>query len=197
MPLRILLLLGAALSSSAFAGFADKQPQRPAHWAQSVKEDANLYRVDGNFYRSEQLTAEDVPAVQALGIKSVVNLRYFDRDDNEGILAASGIRLLNMPLMTWRIKPRQIAEILYLIEQQQQQGPVLVHCYHGADRTGLISAMYRIVYHGWDVAEARREMQQGGFGYHSIWKNIDRMLNEQTVAQVKTELARLKQGRQP
>ncbi len=187
------LLLCTAFSGQVCAGFVDKHPVRPSHWATPVKKDANLYQVDEKFYRSEQLTAEDVPAVHELGIKSVINLRYFDRNDNEAILADSGILLLNKPLLTWRIRPGQIAEILYLIEQQQQQGPVLVHCYHGADRTGLISAMYRIVYHGWDIAEAKREMQQGSFGYHSIWKNIDRLLNEQTITEVKAELSRLKQ----
>ena len=132
------LILAAALSANVCAENAADMPMK---WATPVKQDANLYRLDDKLYRSEQLTRSDAAAVQSLGIKSVINLRFFDRDDNETALSGSGIALFNKPLLTWRIKPKHIAETLYLIEQRQKQGPVLIHCYHGADRTGLISGM--------------------------------------------------------
>jgi len=47
-----------------------------------------------------------------------------------------------------------------------------LHCQHGADRTGLITALYRIVYQGWSKDQALEEMLQGGFGYHAVWGNI-------------------------
>ncbi|MEN1377800.1 tyrosine phosphatase TpbA, partial [Pseudomonas aeruginosa] len=43
-------------------------------------------------------------------------------------------------------------------------GPVLMHCKHGNNRTGLFAAMYRIVVQGWDKQAALEEMQRGGFG---------------------------------
>ena len=161
------LILAAALSANVCAENAADMPMK---WATPVKQDANLYRLDDKLYRSEQLTRSDAAAVQSLGIKSVINLRFFDRDDNETALSGSGIALFNKPLLTWRIKPKHIAETLYLIEQRQKQGPVLIHCYHGADRTGLISGMYRVIYQNWPIEEAKREMQQGPYGYHSIWR---------------------------
>ena len=63
-----------------------------------------------------------------------------------------------------------MADILWQIKQHQKNGAVLVHCYHGADRTGLIVASYRVIYQHWDLNEAKREMQQGPYGYHSVWK---------------------------
>ena len=57
----------------------------------------------------------------------------------------------------------------------------LVHCYHGADRTGLIVASYRVIYQNWDLNEAKREMQQGPYGYHSVWKNIDNFFNDKKI----------------
>ena len=114
-------------------------------WATPVKHDANLYRIDDKLYRSEQPVAEDGEAIVKLGIQSVINLRFFDRNDDDH-LKAYGLTLLNRPLLSWSIKPKEIAEILYLIEKQQQNGAVLIHCYHGADRTGLIAGMYRIIY---------------------------------------------------
>lgn len=186
------LLLAVSLTACTRPHVQAAADSERAAWAVPVKRDANLYRVDNRLYRSEQLTAADSDAVRRLGIKSVVNLRFFDRNDNETALAGSGIRLLNRPLLTWRIRPKDIAETLYLIERQQKNGAVLVHCYHGADRTGLIAGMYRIVYQGWTAEAAKREMQQGPYGYHSIWKNIGNLFSDENVAEVKAHLARLR-----
>ena len=161
-------------------------------WATPVKPEANLYRVDDKLYRSEQPVRDDAALIKKLGIKTVINLRYFDRNDNDTALAGHGLALLNKPLLAWRVTPRQIAETLYLIEQRQTHGAVLIHCYHGADRTGLISGMYRIIYQGWTVADAKEEMLHGPYGYHSIWRNLGKLFTEDKVRQVKAELAKLK-----
>lgn len=155
---------------------------------------ANLYQIDKNFYRSEQLVKGDIEIIQNLKIASVINLRFFNRDEDEKILKNMNIALINQPLLTWHIKPKDIAQVLYTIEQQQKKGAVLIHCYHGADRTGLISGMYRIIFQNWSIADAKKEMQEGPFGYHSIWKNIDRLFTEEKVEQVKQELAKLRKS---
>ncbi|WP_298945646.1 tyrosine-protein phosphatase [uncultured Campylobacter sp.] len=31
------------------------------------------------------------------------------------------------------------------MRERQKEGAVLVHCYHGADRTGIVVAMYRVI----------------------------------------------------
>ncbi len=161
-------------------------------WAVPVKAEANLYRVDDKLYRSEQPVRDDAALIKKLGIKTVINLRYFDRRGDEKALAGSGIALFNQPLLTWRIRPKDIAATLYLIERQQQYGAVLVHCYHGADRTGLMVAMYRIVYQHWPVAEAKREMLQGPYGYHSIWVNLERLFSAEDIAQIRERLSQLR-----
>jgi tyrosine-protein phosphatase SIW14 len=47
--------------------------------------------------------------------------------------------------------------------------PVLVHCWHGSDRTGSVVAAYRIVFQNWTPAAALDELRHGGFGYHEKW----------------------------
>ena len=184
----ILIILGISNKHDTFAMQAEQK-----QWARPIKPDANLYYVDNLLYRSEQLIADDVATVEQLGIKSVINLRFFNRKDNESILTGRGIDLLNQPLLTWHIKPEDIAKVLYIIKQQQRKGAVLVHCYHGADRTGLIIGMYRIIYQGWLIEVAKKEMQQGNFGYHSIWKNLDNLFTEENVDKVKQHLTVLEQ----
>ena len=176
------LLLALMLSACAQPQAQVQAPPagQPA-WAEQVSKAANLYRVDDKLYRSEQLVSEDVALLQSLNVKSVVNLRYFNRSGDRKVLADRGIALFNRPLLTWRITPKQVAETLYLIEQQQAEGPVLIHCYHGADRTGLISGMYRIIY----------QMRHGPYGFHSIWRNIEDLFSEENVRQVRTHLQQL------
>ena len=178
----------ACLSAPPDNGGKAFQPER---WATPIKHDANLYRIDDKLYRSEQPVAEDGEAIVKLGIQSVINLGFFDRNDDD-YLKAYGLTLLNRPLLSWSIKPKEIAEILYLIEKQQQNGAVLIHYYHGADRTGLIAGMYRIIYQGWTAEEAKAEMQHGPYAYHSIWKNIANLFTEEKVKQVKTHLEALR-----
>ena len=186
-----LLASGLPIACSSAPPDSGSKAVRSERWAMPVKHDANLYRIDDKLYRSEQPVAEDGEAIVKLGIQSVINLRFFDRNDDDH-LKAYGLTLLNRPLLSWSIKPKEIAEILYLIEKQQQNGAVLIHCYHGADRTGLIAGMYRIIYQGWPVEEAKAEMQHGPYGYHSIWKNIAKLFTEEKVKQVKTHLKALR-----
>lgn len=161
-------------------------------WAKPVEQSVNLFQVTPTLFRSEQLTAKDEVLLQQNNIKTIINLRFFDRNDDQEELSNLPLNLINHPLKSWHIKPKQIAAVLYEIEQAQQQGGVLVHCYHGADRTGLIIGMYRIVNQGWSIEEAKREMVEGPYGFHTIWRNIPKMYNQDTVSQVRLELERLR-----
>ena len=127
-----------------------------------VNAEANLYKVDELLYRSEQLVSEDKAVIKRIPIKSIINLRYFTRSGDRKLFAPSeGVKLINHPLLTWRIKAPEIAQTLKLIRQHQQEGSVLIHCYHGADRTGIMVAMYRIIYQNWSIKDAKHEMLNG------------------------------------
>lgn len=193
---RLVVSVGLLIFSSISQANTVSFTPRPSIWATPINAKANLYQVTPQLYRSEQLLASDVNLLEANHIDTIVNLRFFDRDDDSERLANQGFKLVNFPLLTWSIKPKQLAKILIVIEDEQAQGKtVLVHCYHGADRTGVTIAMYRIIHQGWTVEQAKAEMVQGGYGYHAIWKNINDLLTEQKVAQVKTAYAMLKKDR--
>ena len=159
------------------------------HKATLIHADANLYKVDSLLYRSEQLVTEDKAIIKNIPIKSIVNLRYFTRSGDKKIFNASdNIKLINHPLLTWRIKAPEIAQTLKIIREHQKQGAVLIHCYHGADRTGIMVAMYRIIYHNWTIEQAKKEMLNGPYGYHSVWKNLEALFTESTVKEVRKHL---------
>ena len=76
-----------------------------------------------------------------------------------------------MKILTWDIDDEHVVEVMRLL-RNPDNGPYLIHCQHGADRTGLMSAMYRILEQDWSVDDALAELTGGGYGYHSIWSNI-------------------------
>ena len=51
--------------------------------------------------------------------------------------------------------------------------------------------MYRIIYQGWTVEQAKNEMRHGPYGFHSIWRNIEDLFSEENVRQVRTHLQQL------
>lgn len=184
------LLMAASLSACISTTPLDAHV-RPQHWASVVNKQTNLYQVSPQLYRSEQPLKADTAALQQLNIKTVVNLRARNKDAVE--LAESNMKLVHVPINTWSISSEQLAQALWQIEQAKPQGNVLLHCYHGSDRTGLVTAMYRIIYQNWPIADAQREMKYGGFGFHPVWVNIDQFFTAEKVTQIQQLISRYRE----
>ncbi len=166
----LLVCSGLLLGAAAGAGWAAEVERRPTEWAQPVQVEGlpNLHRVSGKLYRSAQPTAEGMRAAERLGIRTVVSLRSGQRD--APLALGTDLLLRHVPMRAW--DPHFPAAVAALSAIAVSPGPVLVHCWHGADRTGMVVALYRMLEQGWTREAAIREMLEGGYGYHSIWKDI-------------------------
>jgi protein tyrosine/serine phosphatase len=172
-------------------GLRRRRSARPAEaagvrdpgWAQPIAGSRNLFRVMPNLYRSAHAVTEDLPLLRQLGVRTVISFRFFHADPPA--LAAAGIRLVRVPMNTWRIGDPAVHRALREIEAAQARGVVLIHCQHGADRTGLMTAMVRMVHQGRSRAEAIDELVNGGYGFHRIWGNIVRYLEQVDIASMK------------
>lgn len=171
------------LSSAVLA-----QETRPAKWAKAVasKNVENFFAVDEGLYRSAQPNHAAMLELEKMGIKTVLNLRNF-HDDKEEAQGAK-LELVAVPINTWQITDDDVIKALRIIKDKSRR-PLLVHCQHGADRTGTIIAIYRIVVQGWSKEDALKELIEGGFGYHSIWTNIPRYINAADIEQIKKKVA--------
>jgi protein tyrosine/serine phosphatase len=151
---------------------------RPVHWAQSVPGVTveNLHRVTPVFYRSAQFSQDYVAQLQKLGIKTVISFRAFNSDDK--LLMGSGIGIARIPINTWDIDDDEVVQALKALRQAEREEPFLIYCQHGADRTGLISALYLVLYQGWSKEQALDEVKEDGYGFHSLWRNIPRYMND-------------------
>ena len=60
-------------------------------------------------------------------------------------------------------RPKVIDDFLKLCDDPANY-PILIHCMAGLHRTGILTAVYRMEYEGWSVADAVRELRANGFG---------------------------------
>jgi len=160
--------------------------ERKPSWAELVDKDINLYRVAPTLYRSAQFNKTQIIELERLGIRTSIDLRKFHSDSDE--LKGSSIKEVRVSTNTWSIGDKTVIAALIAIRQSETTGPVVLHCQHGADRTGLVMAMYRIVYQGWTKDAALDELLHGGYGYHSIWKNIPEYVKHADVEKIKNSV---------
>lgn len=125
----------------------------------------NLYQVTPTLYRSEQPNKSGMKELEKLGIKTVLNLRNRFRDKTE--VKGTGLILKRIKINSWNISTATIIESLKIIEQAEK--PILIHCLHGSDRTGIVIAAYRMMYEGWSKDAAIGEFMEPRFGYHQTW----------------------------
>jgi protein tyrosine phosphatase (PTP) superfamily phosphohydrolase (DUF442 family) len=116
----------------------------------------------GQMYRSAQLNAATLTRiVQQNGIKSILNLRGPAMDDWYGIETntAQQLGVVHYDYLMYaghEATDDQMEQILTTIEHAPK--PMLIHCKSGADRTGLVGALYLYACEGKSPATATREL---------------------------------------
>ncbi|VVS94764.1 dual specificity protein phosphatase family protein [Desulfoluna spongiiphila] len=182
--MRIMITLAMCLVMGATA-YGGEEP-RPRAWAvpMSMEGVPNLHRLDEGVYRSAQPSALGMKNLESWGIKTVINLRLFHSDTDEA--RGTGLRLVRVPMKTWA--PDEIKVTRFFSELMDPSNrPVLFHCWHGADRTGVMGALYRVVVQGWTKEEAIDEMVHGGYGFHPIWFHLPGWVRDMDVDVLKKE----------
>jgi protein tyrosine/serine phosphatase len=163
------------------------EPTRPETWARPVELEGapNLHRVSDDLYRSAQPTAEGMKALKKMGIRTIVSLRYFRSDRDE--IGTTALDYVRIPIQAFRMKDDHIIRFLNVVLDTGKT-PVLVHCKHGADRTGTACAAYRMIVQGWTREEAIREMKKGEYGFHKIFGNVIKYLEELDVEKMRKKV---------
>ena len=165
-------------------GAETSSTDRPAHWAKPVWMEGvpNFHKVSDTLYRSAQPSAEGLRKVRVMEIETIVNLRSFHSDRDE--IGEAGLAYEHIHMKAWHPEEEDAVRFLQIVTNPKRS-PVLVHCQHGADRTGTMCALYRIAVQGWSKEEALREMMEGGFGFHGIWDNLIQWINGVDIDRIK------------
>lgn len=139
----------------------------------------NITRVAPMLYRSPRPTREQLAAwIMTYGLGAVLNLEgdapdavskektdCFSLNIDESFIAMSGIQ---------RPSANALREaVAFIMANQTTKTPILVHCLHGVDRTGMVCAAYRIMTQGWTVEQAWAEALRFGLHWYLYfwWKS--------------------------
>jgi tyrosine-protein phosphatase SIW14 len=131
----------------------------------------------GVLYRSGQLTPTGLGTLlRVYGIKTVVTLRgvrdpsrpYPDEWEKD-LCAERGARHVRIAPRAWLADERgelpaeDVVREFCAVMDDLTNYPVLVHCFAGIHRTGVLCAVYRMDYEGWPADRAIAEMEEHGF----------------------------------
>ena len=182
VPRFLLLMLFVFFANALYGQTNGRSPK----WAQPVENIAleNMYQIDTDIYRAEQPDAKGFAELEKFGIKEVLNLRSWHNDNDE----AQGTNLIlhRVKMSAHNINNDGVINALRIIKNRK--GPIVLHCRHGSDRTGVITAMYRIVYQGWSREEAIEELKNGGYGFHRIYFNIPNYIKKVDIEMLKKKI---------
>ena len=106
----------------------------------------NFHKVNDNLYRSGQPENDEFESLHTFhGIRSILNLRenHSDQEDVEAVNQKydGAIKLYEIPLDTGNITVDDLIRILTVVRDAPK--PLLIHCWHGSDRTGCAVAACR------------------------------------------------------
>jgi len=193
--LAVLTLLFVACASNQVCA-QEAKGKRPSEWAQPVSMPGlpNLHKVSDSLYRGAQPEPEGFVNLKAMGVKTVVNLRsmHSDEDEMEEAGMTGKLDYVHIKINTFRPNEEHVIRFLQVMADPGRH-PVFVHCKHGADRTGTMAAFYRIVFQGWSKQQALEEMTKGGYGFHSVWKNLLELIRKSDIEKLK-KAAGIKSG---
>jgi len=119
----------------------------------------NFAEIAPGIYRSNHPNHERFTAYRDMGVTTILNLRgkthhshyYFEEESCNAL----GMKLIDIPLKARAVpQPEMLLHVMEVLEGLD--GPTLMHCKSGADRTGLVSAIYLLHILNKPVEEARK-----------------------------------------
>ena len=121
----------------------------------------NFHQVSDQVYRANQPSPSHLRSYKDKGIKGVLNLRGFTQQSyalfEEDSCKNLGLDLISVPFSgSSAPQPEKLLEIIDLMDKIPK--PFVLHCKSGADRAGLVSAMYLIVQKKLSVTEAKKQL---------------------------------------
>ena len=152
--------LPALILALSVVSFAQEQTQKNF----SDVKIKNFGALDENFHRGARPSENDLKALAAMGIKTVIDLTDNSREIEQPAAEAAGLRYINIPMKDKSYPDMaQIQEFLK-VANDPETGKFFVHCAGGRHRTGVVGAVYRFNKYGWNLEQAIDEMYKFDFG---------------------------------
>ena len=157
-------------------------------WAGYLQLSGNFHVVDkGILYRSAQLDNSQLKnKIENYGIRTIINLRGENPTrawyvEEMKAVKATDVHQVNFALSSGKeLTKTQIEQLIALLRDSPR--PILVHCQAGADRSGLVSALYELLVAKRSTAEAAAQLS---FRYgHFPWLRSSTAAMDRTFERV-------------
>jgi protein tyrosine/serine phosphatase len=128
----------------------------------------NYHVVEEELHRGGRPSQDGIKELARKGVKTIINLRV--GEFNQKAIKeyyTDQLRLIHLPFFPYEPCDQLMIKFLKIICNKKHT-PAYVHCFHGADRTGTVVAIYRIIVQGWDKEDAILEMKSKGLHW---WHN--------------------------
>jgi tyrosine-protein phosphatase SIW14 len=168
----MVMLLAATLSCASDGSSSSRERTQPSTDSRLASPRAlpgvgNFAKVDDGLFRGEQPTAEGFATLEDLGVKTIINLR--NKSSDRELLTGRKVDLVEIPVRPHDLDEAQVLAFMKVATDPRRR-PAFVHCHHGADRTGAMVAVYRMVVQDWPRQDALAELPR--FGFHRVWVNL-------------------------
>ena len=121
----------------------------------------NLHEIRPGVWRSNQPSPGRVHAAADMGVRTVVNLRG-KRSDGGWRLEKEACDARGMALVDFSIRSRAVPDRDTVLAARELfksvEYPILMHCKSGADRAGMMAALYILLADGGSAAEAAGQL---------------------------------------
>ena len=137
----------------------------------------------------------DLNEIRANGFSAILSVNNGEAV-HESILSGLGIAYSNIPMSSnapvrkgdKELCLENLPKALNFIKENMINGPVLIHCRSGKDRTGMVLAAYLIEFEGYSVKDAMKKVievrpvafsAEGWMEFVLVVLNLYKKLNEQ------------------
>lgn len=137
--------------------------------------DDNFAEVAPDIYRGAKAKRKSIPEMvkflKSAGIKTVINFGDQNSEYTQKLQAA-GITYIPLP-MNFEHDPDQATIDRFLeVLRDKNTHPVYIHCNMGIERTGLMTALYRVEECGYSFKRAYEEMIDYGYSFRHCNNNL-------------------------
>jgi protein tyrosine/serine phosphatase len=168
---RNLMVVAVFLLTFHMPGGWQKEAEPPVTNLVNSADLPRFRQVHPYFFRGAAPSFAGLDELKKLGVKTVIDLRRSqDRIDEERKYCGwIGLRYVSLPMGDYVPSPDKQKEFLQIVgdaQQNPQHGAVFLHCSHGSDRTGFLTALWRVKNDHYSIIEAAAEMLENGFVIH-------------------------------
>nr|HEV7954813.1 tyrosine-protein phosphatase [Candidatus Acidoferrales bacterium] len=166
--LMAMVMVAAFASFAAISANAQIAPTGARATSMAIQGVPNAGSVTGTLFRGAQPTGNAFADLQKLGMNIVVDFRGEGGEvtAEKKSVESLGMKFVSLPWSGGSIPTRDEILTFFTLLRDNPDKKIFIHCEYGADRTGVMIALFRIAVDHWTPEQAISEMKD--FHYHSF-----------------------------